>query len=161
MINDLIDIISREALLFEDFLGLLDQQKEMLLANDTEGLNRITELQQQKFLESQKLNRQREEQIAAVKEANAVDGDLSVTRLLEFADENQAEQLRRLRDVILNLNDRIIEARNTNAILLNQSREFIARTITMLSQLGSSEPAYDRCGVASETHATVAVDRRI
>ena len=161
MINDLIRIISQEALLFEDFLSLLDQQKVALIDNDTEALNRITKLQQQKFLESQKLNRQREERIAVIKKTNAIDGDMTVARILEFADESQALQLRRLREAILSLNDRIAEVRNTNAMLLNQSREFISRTMNMLSEVNRPEAAYDANGSVSRTATNVVMDRRI
>lgn len=161
MINDLIKIISQEALLFEDFLSLLDQQKEALLCNDSDALNRITQLQQQKVLESQKLNRQREKQIAAIKKTNAIDGDLTVARILEFADDSQAVHLRRLREAIMEINDRIAEVRNTNAMLLNQSREFISRTMNMLSEVNRPEAAYDRNGTISRTATNVAMDRRI
>ena len=66
MINQLIQIIGDEAVLFEEFLGLLDKQKKALVANDVEELDRVTELQRQKLSESQKLNRRREELIAAI-----------------------------------------------------------------------------------------------
>ena len=161
MINELIQIISAEALLFEDFLELLDRQKEVLVTNNVDVLDEITELQRQKLLESQELNRRREELIAAIKKANAVEGDLTVARLLEFADENQAERLLRLKDIIFSLNDRIAEARNTNVMLLNQSREFIAKTMSMLSRMNSPESTYRRSGTALEGGTTIMVDRRI
>jgi len=160
MINQLIQVISDEALIFDEFLQLLDCQKEALVSNDTDRLNEVTRLQQQKLLQSQELNRRREQLIAALKEANAIDGDVTVTRLLEYADEDQSQRLARLRDAILALNDRISEARNTNAMLLNRSREFISRTMNTLSRLHAPSRTYGRSGVPSEG-AAVAVDRRI
>jgi len=160
MINQLIQVIGDEALVFEEFLQLLDRQKEALVSNDTDRLNEVTELQQQKLLLSRDLNRRRERLIAALKETNAIEGDVTVTRLLEYADEDQSQRLSRLRDAILALNDRINEARNTNAMLLNRSREFISRTMTMLSRLHGPNRTYGRCGAPSEG-AAVAVDRRI
>jgi hypothetical protein len=161
MINQLIQVISEEALLFEDFLQLLDRQKQMLVANDAEGLNEVTAAQQKKLIESQKLHRRREEIVAAIKATNAIDGDVTITRLLKYADEGQAERLQRLRETILSLNDSILEARNTNAMLLNRSREYIARTMSMLSRINNPDNTYDRRGASSSDHATVAVDRRI
>ena len=61
MINQLIQIISEEAVVFEDFLALLDRQKEILVTNDVDGLNEITEQQRLKLAESQRLNRRRSE----------------------------------------------------------------------------------------------------
>ena len=161
MINQLIQIISDEALVFEEFLKLLDRQKEALVANDTDALNEITRLQQAKLLESRVLNRRREETIAEIKKADLIDGDVTVSRLLEHADEDQSQRLSVLQDAIRDLDERITEARNTNAMLLNRSREFIARTMTMLSKLNKSEPAYSRTGIGSPETSTIVVDRRI
>lgn len=162
MINKLIQIISEEAALFEEFLELLDRQKDALVANDTESLNQTTELQQRKLMESQALNLRREEVIEAIQEMNRIDGDLTVTRLLEHVDRDQSERLSRLQETITGLNDDITEARNTNAMLLNRSREYIARTMAMLSRLSHPKNSnYDRTGAEPHGDATLAVDRRI
>lgn len=161
MINQLIQIISTEALVFEEFLNLLDRQKDALVENDTDRLNEITALQQAKLQESQALNRQREEITDAIKASNLISGDVTVSRLLQIADEDQSLRLTKLQETILALNDRITEARNTNAMLLNRSREFISRTMTMLSQLNSPENTYGPDGAAPKHCAAVAVDRRI
>ncbi|MEW5796550.1 MAG: flagellar protein FlgN [Candidatus Zixiibacteriota bacterium] len=161
MINQLIQIINDEALLFEEFLRLLDCQKEALVANDTERLNQITQLQQQKLVECRALDHRRDQIVAAIKEANTIVGDVTVTRLLEYADEDQSQRLIRLREAVLSLNDRISDARNTNAMLLNRSREFISRTMRMLSRLHAPGKTYGRTGAAAQDGAVVAVDRRI
>jgi len=161
MINQLIQVIGQEARLFEDFLALLDRQKEMLVSNDVATLNEVTELQRQKIVESQRLNRIREKLISDIKAETAIEGDVTVARLLEFADRDQAERLLQLKEIIFSLNDRITEARNTNTLLLNQSREFISRTMRMLSRINNPDTTYDCHGASPEGHATVVVDRRI
>jgi hypothetical protein len=160
MINRLIEIISREAALFESFLDLLQEQKEMLVSNNVAGLNRVTERHQEKLIESRLLSRQREQLIEQIKAANAIDGDLTVTRLLELVDENQAGRLLELKELILSLNDEINRTRNSNAMLLNQSREFIAKTMAALSRINHPHKTYAPAGAARETGGTVAVDRR-
>lgn len=161
MINQLIQVIGQEAHLFEDFLALLERQKQMLVSNDATSLNEVTELQRQKIQESQRLNRIREKLIEEIKAEAAIEGDVTVNRLLEFADRDQAERLLKLKEIIFSLNDRITEARNTNAMLLNQSREFISRTMRMLSRVNHSDKTYDNRGVSPDVASTVAVDRRI
>lgn len=160
MINQLIDIISREAALFESFLELLQRQKEMLVTNDLEGLQKITERQHEKLAESRILNKQRDELVAQIKTSRAIDGDLTVSRLLTLVDQNQAEQLRQLRDLIIELNDKINSSRNTNAMLLNQSREFVAKTMAMLSKMNNPEPTYGRSKSETYPAHAVALDRR-
>ena len=160
MVNRLIEIISKEAALFESFLELLQEQKEMLVTNNIAGLNRVTERHQEKLVESRLLSRQREQLIEEIKAANAIDGDLTVTRLLELVDENQAGRLLELKELILSLNDEINRTRNSNAMLLNQSREFIAKTMSALSRINHPHKTYAPAGAARETGGTVAVDRR-
>ena len=161
MIDQLIQVIGEEAQLFEEFLQLLDHQKEALVANDTDRLNQVTQLQQQKLLESRALDRRRDKLIAAIKAENAIDGDVTVTRLLHFADESQANRLSQLRDALHDLNVRINDARNTNVLLLNRSREYIARTMSMLARLHAPSGTYGRHGAPGPESAALAVDRRI
>jgi len=161
MINQLIDIISKEAALFESFLKLLERQKEMLVANDLDGLNEVVQRQREKFIESKLLNKQRENLVAAIKTARDIEGDLTVTRLLKLVDEDQANRLSQLRDIIYSLNEKITTSRNTNAMLLNRSREFIARTMEMLSKIKNPDNTYARTGMAAERGSNIMVDRRI
>ncbi len=160
MVDRLIDILAQEATLFESFLDLLEQQQRMLVENDVEGLNRVTDQQREKLVESQILNRQREEVIDQIRVANAVEGDLNVTRLLEIVDRDHADQLVKLRNLILSLTEKITHTRNRNAMLLNRSREYIAKTMEMLSHIHDPATTYVSTGAEQGRTATVAVDRR-
>jgi hypothetical protein len=159
MINRLIDILSREAVVFETFLELLERQKDMLVANDLDGLQRITRECQKHLSDSQELNREREALVAQIKADNAIEGDLNVSRLLELVDDQQAGRLVRLKELILNLNDKITRTRNTNAMLLNQSRDFIAKTMATLAKIQNPGHGYGASGAAAPGNGNLAVDR--
>lgn len=161
MINRLIDIISKEAVLFESFLALFEKQQEMLVANDADGLNEVTERLREKVVESRLLNKQREELVEEIRLDNRIEGDLNVTRLLDIVDDEQASQLIRLRELITTLNDKIATTRNENATLLNQSREYIKNMMGMLSKLSHPEPAYSSTGAGDQASYNVALDRRV
>ena len=160
MINQLIDIISREAVVFETFLSLLEQQKELLLTNDVPGLTRNTAAQQEALLESKQLNQERVRLVTELQRSHDIEGDFGLSTLLELVDQAQAERLTQLRDLIFNLNEQITDVRNANVLLLNQSREYIARTMTMLSQMHHPDTTYSRTGTESSRGSAVAVDRR-
>ncbi len=160
MINKLIEIINQEAALFESFLELLERQQRMLVENNVEGLNQVTELQREKLVETQLLNKQRQELVEEISVVNDIDGDLNVTRLLELVDKDQAEKLQRLRKIILGLNDKIIQTRNQNALLLNRSREYILKTMEMLSRINGPRPTYTPSGASADQKLNVALDRR-
>ncbi len=160
MVNQLIDIIGREATLFESFLQLLEQQQDFLVTNDVDGLNRITDLQREKLVQSQLLDKEREDLVEKIRIANKIDGDLNVSRLLELVDSQQANRLSQLRETIRDLNDRIADVRNQNAMLLNRSREYIRKTLEMLTKLNQPETTYTPMGQGDPQQFNVAIDRR-
>lgn len=161
MVNRLIEILSREAALFESFLELSEQQQQMLVNNDRKGLVQITDRQREKLVESQLLNSERLKLVEKIKSVNAIDGDLNVSRLLELVDENQAEQLTQLRHLIYELHDKITDVRNQNAMLLDRSREYIARMMKMLSNVNRSPGAYTMDGTETQGSNVLAIDRRV
>jgi superfamily II RNA helicase len=160
MINRLIDIIGREAALFESFLALFEKQQDMLVINDADGLNEVTKCLHEKAVESRLMNKEREEVIEQVRLENSIEGDLNVTRLLDIVDDEQASQLIRLRELITTLNDKIATTRNQNAALLNQSREYINNMMGMLSKLSHPEPSYSSTGAGKQASYNLALDRR-
>ncbi len=161
MINSLIDILGREAALFESFLRLLEQQQTALVENDADELNRVTELQREKMIESNLLGKQRDDMLEEIRQHNAIEGDLTVSRLLEMVDQNQADHLSMLRNSILLLNDKILKTRNQNALLLNKSRQYIQRMMEMLSKVGTTNEGYSASGAENNSSMNVALDRRV
>ena len=161
MVDTLIDIIGREAALFERFLLLLEQQQHALVNNDHEELNRVTAEQQHVLAESRRFNIERERVLDQIKRENAIEGDLTVTRLLEMIDESRADRLSTLRDAILDLNERIFKVRNQNAMLLNKSREYIRKTMDMLARIASPPTGtYTAAGTGAPQAGSFALDRR-
>jgi hypothetical protein len=160
MVNRLINIISREAEIFETFLSLLQRQKDVLISDDLEGLREVTRRQQETAIESRRLAKEREQVIEELRAEFAVSGDLTLSRLLELVDDREAEQLARLKDLIFSLNEEITQTRNSNVLLLNQSRDYIARTMNMLSRMHQPSNTYPRPGREDTRGNAVAVDRR-
>ena len=162
MIDKLIDIIGREAVLFESFLELLEKQQRMLVENNLDGLNQVTAEQHERLTESQLLNAQRMELVEQIKKDKHIEGDLNITRLLTLIDQQQADRLEQLQSLILELNDKITETRNQNAILLNRSREYISKTMDMLSKINTPKsPTYGQAGESQERGASLVIDRSI
>jgi len=160
MTERLIQILGKEAALFESFLQMLEQQQAMLVSNDADGLSEVSETIREKVTESCLLNKQREEEVERIKSANAIEGDLNVSRLLEIVDENQADQLVKLRNLIHSLHDKITMTRNQNAMVINRSRDSIARMMELLSRVNGPDRTYTRPGTPKRTGDNVVVDRR-
>lgn len=161
MVNKLIETIGREAALFESFLELLETQQKMLVENDCEGLKEITASLHEKLIESQQLNDNRFELVEEIRKLNNIEDDLNVSRLIEIIDKTQADRLSQLQETILNLNEKILETRNQNAMLLNRSREYISKTMEMLSRTNCPKGTYSSQGTASNNNMNIVVDRRV
>lgn len=161
MIDKLIEIIGKEAALFESFLELLEKQQRMLVENNLDGLNEVTADQREKMTESQLLNNRRLELVELIKRDKQIQGDLNVTRLLDLVDKQQADRLSQLQIIIMDLNDKITYTRNQNAMLLNRSREYISKTIDMLSKINTKETTYSPTGMNSDQRMSVAIDRSV
>lgn len=161
MINQLIDILGREAGMFETFLALLERQQHALIENDLDELQTVTEQMHEKSVESQLLSRSREQLIAQIKNANAIDGDFSVSNLLDMVSESDADRLRELRQLIIELNDKVTYTRNQNAMLLNRSRAYIHRIMETLAKVDRSDDTYGASGTNPERQRHVAIDGRV
>ena len=160
MVNQLIEILGREATLFESFLELLEKQKAALVANDLETIKSVTRDQQALLTQSRELAEKRERLVEQIRVENDLDEDITISRLLQTVDEQKAGQLALLRDTLLGLNQRITETRNSNAMLLNQSRQFISRTMHALARLNNPEVTYSARPSNNDQRSTIAVDRR-
>ncbi len=161
MVNQLIEILGREAALFESFLELLELQKERLVANDLEGIKEVTSQQQQTLTQTAELSLTREELIEKIRLQNEIEGDLTVTRLLEIVEQEHVGPLSQLRDTILSLNDKIVETRNSNAMLVNSSRQVISKTMNALAKVNSPEPTYSPGQKPATRESSIMVDRRV
>ncbi len=160
MIDRLIDILGREAGLFEDFLRLLEEQQKALVERDLSTLQSVTERLHEKSVESRFLDQRRQQIVAEIKATEGLEGDINVTRLLEITDDERADQLRRLRALIVKLHDQIADTRNRNALLINRSREYVARTMKMLSEINMPKPTYSAVGGYTTEGSAIAVNRR-
>ena len=168
-VNELIETLNAEAALFENFLDLLDRQRDMVVANDTDGLVRITEAQREKLAESKLLDRRRRDLVERVASENAISGDLNVTRLLDSVSQDDGTRLASVRDTIFELDRQIEEGKERNRFLINKSRELISsslRSIDRMTNPPEKGSAYTRPGPSSvkashTNRISLALDKRI
>ena len=160
LVQRLIEILKEEASLFDTFLELLEQQQKALVKNDIEELNKITERQREKIIESRILAKKREKVVEQLDANGNYDGNITVSQLINTVSGNQALMLGSLRDTILDLNDRINRIRTQNEMLISRSRENIMKTMELLGQFKAPNRNYQSEGKIDSTDTNVALDRR-
>lgn len=163
MLDTLIQLLQAQADCFDRFLTALRAQRQALVQPDHASLLVANEQLSEIVARIHILNRQREETLREAQQLYSLTGDLTLGRLLEIATDDQATKLLRLRDVILEQDLRIAELREGNVMLINQSRELIARTMRSLSEMSAPAANYASSGVSTSLRtqpAAVAVNRR-
>lgn len=163
MLDKLIQLLQAQADCFDRFLSALHSQRQALVTPDHASLIAANEQLSEIVARIHILNRQREETLQEAKQLFALTGDITLGRLTEIATEDQASKLLKLRDTILEQDMKIAAIREGNVMLINQSRELIARTMRSLSEMSTPHTNYSNANPFPTAHtqsAAVAVNRR-
>ncbi len=159
-VSELIQVLNQEAGLFASFLDLLDRQKEMLVTNNIDGLNQVTAEQREKLAFSRILDVRRRNLIQEVARQNDIEGDVTVSRLLESVSAEQGAQLSMMRDTILDLNEKIEEGRQRNSFLIEKSRVLVSETLKMINRMGNSSQKGAEYSAKGATHTRTGAGAR-
>ena len=157
---ELVAILQKEASLFETFLDLMEKQQKALVKNDVDELNRVTDIQREKAVESRLLSKRREALTKELASEVGSDGDLTISRLIECVSSDQALILGQLQETILDLNSRIVRVRSQNEMLINRSRENIMKTMELLGSIHAPDNNYQKEGKKTDNVRSIALDRR-
>lgn len=157
---ELIDVLKKEASLFETFLELLEKQQKALVANDIDRLNEVTELQRDRIAQSGALARKREALIKKLASEQSAAEDLTISRLMDSVAPGQASMLEALRETIIDLNEKIMKVRSQNEMLINRSRENIVKTMELLGRFKVPNGNYQNEGKINAAQTNLALDRR-
>ena len=134
MINQLVDIMNEQAERYNELLGLTLEEKDVLVQNDAESLQKITNLKNIVITQNNRLERKR---LSLTKDIAEVMGygntDLDLTQLIELMiDQPEAEELEavgvKLRDII----GKLKEAGEVNRLLLESALEYADYTLNMI-----------------------------
>jgi len=135
LLDRLISVIGDEALLFEKFLELLEQQQKALIENDTDELKSVTTRLQQIVSQSQKLEAERVATIEEIRCQAGEESDLDVARICDMADSARSSRLHSFRNTMLDLYGRIEDTRMRNGLLIEQSMKQIQNSIDIIGRI--------------------------
>jgi len=160
LVSELIEVLKKEASLFETFLELLERQQRALVKNDVTVLNEITELLREKTINSAILAQKRDAITRRLSSERNLNENLTISILMDSIQPGQATILEQLRETILDFNERIVRRREQNEMLINRSRDNIMRTMELLGQFGKPGNSYQSEGKKSSQQTNLALDRR-
>ena len=144
MIGQLIDNLNEQESRYADLLGLSLEKRGVIVANDIEGLQKITHLENILISQNQKLEKKRIEltkDIAMV--INANESELTVGSLADMLD-GQEEQaaLRETGSKLKKTVSELTEANGFNASLIDNALDYVEFSLNLIRSAVEQNPAF-------------------
>lgn len=146
-VGRLVEVINEEIRVFHELLDTLQQEQAAIVADD---LARIEELAAQKaegVTSAQRLEGERLRLVRTLSESLEVDPERTdLQRLIDVVEGRHAEELARMRQVLLDLNGKIRRTNDNNAFLIRQSLRYTERCIDILTGDPGDRGVYGKFG---------------
>jgi len=149
LIIELIEIINAEIRIFNRLLTLLRKEQAAIVEDDLEGIEASVAAQQEAAQEAHALEVQRLQVVEELStRLDMVPGNVSLTRLIEALESEQSEELARMRETLLELNQKIRTTSDNNAFLIRQSMRYTERCLDILTGQPVGRGMYGQFGRA-------------
>lgn len=130
---ELIDIIHDEIRLFNGLLDLLREEQRAIVEDDLEGIETSVGMQQQIARDAQLLEGRRGQVVESLSRRLDMEYDsVNLGRLIQELESDEGEELTRMREILLELNQKIRTVSENNAFLIRQSMRYTERCLDIL-----------------------------
>lgn len=147
LIVKLIEIINAEIRCFHRLLELLREEQAAIVGDDLEGIERSVLSQQNVATEAQMLEAERVQVGEELSNRlNMEPGNFNLVRLLDVVESSQGEELSRMRETLLELNEKIRMTNENNAFLVRQSMRYTERCLDILTGQPTGQRMYGQFG---------------
>jgi len=147
MLNDLLGLLEGEIDLYASMLLALQTEKKAIVDSNPTELNETSREKENLFLKIRILEEQRISLLEKLaQELGQPSQDLTLSKLSQLVQEPQATQLGECHSTFLSLAQSIQEINQSNKTLLTHSLDLLKGSLSLLSDLLSSNPVYYRTG---------------
>jgi len=147
MLNDLLGLLEGEIGLYASMLLALQTEKKAIVDSNPTELNETSREKENLFLKIRILEEQRISLLEKLaQELGQPSQDLTLSKLSQLVQEPQATQLGECHSTFLSLAQSIQEINQSNKTLLTHSLDLLKGSLSLLSDLLSSNPVYYRTG---------------
>ena len=152
LIEELIMVLGDEEKIYSEIIPIAEKKTQIIVNNDLQSLNSITEEEQELLGKISKLEKKRQEVIRNIGIVmNKKESELNFVTIIELLDgqEKEQEELRKLHDKIKRTIDVLSTLNERNQMLIKQSLEMIDFDINLMQSLRTS-PGVGQYNIASE-----------
>lgn len=152
LIEELIMVLGNEEKIYSEIIPIAEKKTQIIVNNDLQSLNSITEEEQELLGKISKLEKKRQEVIRNIGIVmNKKESELNFVTIIELLNgqEKEQEELRKLHDKLKRTIDILSTLNERNQMLIKQSLEMIDFDINLMQSLRTS-PGVGQYNNASE-----------
>ena len=152
LIEELIMVLGDEEKIYSEIIPVAEKKTQIIVNNDLQSLNSITEEEQELLGKISKLEKKRQEVIRNIGIVmNKKESELNFVTIIELLNgqEKEQEELRKLHDKLKRTIDVLSTLNERNQMLIKQSLELIDFDINLMQSLRTS-PGVGQYNIASE-----------
>ena len=152
LIEELIMVLGDEEKFYGEIIPIAEKKTQIIVNNDLQSLNSITEEEQELLGKISKLEKKRQEVIRNIGIVmNKKESELNFVTIIELLNgqEKEQEELRKLHDKLKGTIDILSTLNERNQMLIKQSLEMIDFDINLMQSLRTS-PGVGQYNIASE-----------
>ena len=152
LIEELIMVLGDEEKIYSEIIPVAEKKTQIIVNNDLQSLNSITEEEQELLGKISKLEKKRQEVIRNIGIVmNKKESELNFVTIIELLNgqEKEQEDLRKLHDKLKRTIDVLSTLNERNQMLIKQSLEMIDFDINLMQSLRTS-PGVGQYNIASE-----------
>ena len=152
LIEELIMVLGDEEKIYSEIIPIAEKKTQIIVNNDLQSLNSITEEEQELLGKISKLEKKRQEVIRNIGIVmNKKESELNFVTIIELlkGQEKEQEELRKLHDKLKRTIDILSTLNERNQMLIKQSLEMIDCDINLMQSLRTS-PGVGQYNIASE-----------
>ena len=152
LIEKLIMVLGNEEKIYNEIIPIAEKKTQIIVNNDLQSLNSITEEEQELLGKISKLEKKRQEVIRNIGIVmNKKESELNFVTIIELLNgqEKEQEELRKLHDKLKRTIDVLSTLNERNQMLIKQSLEMIDFDINLMQSLRTS-PGVGQYNIASE-----------
>ncbi len=147
LVSELVEVINDEVRLFNRLLSVLQQEQAAIVTDDLHGIEAAVVAQQQLGQQAPRLEARRlrvVEQLAG--QLDLGPGGASLKRLVSALEQEQGEELGRMRQALLDLNQKIRATSENNSFLIRQSMRYTEKCLDILTGQPLGRGMYGKFG---------------
>lgn len=152
LIEELIMVLGDEEKIYSEIIPVAEKKTQIIVNNDLQSLNRITEEEQELVGKISKLEKKRQEVIRNIGIVmNKKESELNFITIIDLlkGQEKEQEELRRIHDKLKSTVGLLSTLNERNQILINQSLEMIDFDMNLLQSLRTA-PGVGQYNTSSE-----------